>query len=239
MRPVDELVAVDAPAWPGLRRELQAAAVPVEVLPVATDRGRDCLYRLQVTARSRLGALALHTGGVLVEHGWLRVLGGGNRDRGLPDLATANAGIGDRRPTALLVGYDVLGGRFEVNGPDPASLRRPGDPGELCYFAPDTLAWEALGMGYGGWLSWMASGATAGFYAGLRWPAWAEDTKRLGLDCGIAVYPSLWSKQAQDNPGATHRRPAPIAEIFDFQAEAARQLANVPDGATVNLTVTD
>lgn len=68
-----------------------------------------------------MGALALPTGGLLVDTGWLRVLGGSGGDRGLPSPPQANDLPGDEQPPAApLVGYDVLGGRFEVNGPDPA-----------------------------------------------------------------------------------------------------------------------
>lgn len=239
MRSIDELLATDQPAWPALHDELQATAVPIDILPADGDHGRDCLHRLQVTVRSRLGALAAHTGGLLAEHGWLRVLGGGCPSRALPDLATANALAGDGPPPALLIGYDVLGGRFEINGADPATLGRRGDPGEVCYFAPDTLVWEELGMGHGAWLSWIADGGTVDFYANLRWPDWAAETRHLPLDQGIAVYPFLWSQQAQDNLAATHREPTPIAELFDLQAATARQLATLPDGTTINIAVTD
>lgn len=98
MRPVDDLVDTTDPAWPELRAALAAAAVPVEVLPIEAEAGRRCLYHLQVTARSRLGALALHTGGLLVENGWLRVLGGGSRERGLPGLDEANGLSGVPQP---------------------------------------------------------------------------------------------------------------------------------------------
>jgi hypothetical protein len=68
---------------------VRASNLQVTILPVAADAGRDCLYRLQVSTRSRLGALALHTGGLVVDDGWLRVLGGGD-GAGLPPLAQAN-----------------------------------------------------------------------------------------------------------------------------------------------------
>mgnify|MGYP006138941707 CR=1 FL=1 len=52
---------------------------------VALDRSADVeqallgvLHRLQVTRRSTLGGLAADTGGLLVDHGWLRHLGGGS-----------------------------------------------------------------------------------------------------------------------------------------------------------------
>ncbi|MFB7198264.1 DUF2625 family protein [Streptomyces sp. NPDC056240] len=41
------------------------------VLPGDVNEGRRCLLQMQVTGRSALGALALHTGGLLVDNGWL------------------------------------------------------------------------------------------------------------------------------------------------------------------------
>src|SRR5438067_3056212 len=107
MRSVEELTATPDPAWPALEAELRSNP-QVTILPVAAAAARDCLFRLQVSARSRLGALALHTGGLLVDDGWLRVLGGGDH-AGLPSLAQANGLPGDGRPPAsLVVGHDVL-----------------------------------------------------------------------------------------------------------------------------------
>jgi hypothetical protein len=231
MRSARELIEVAEPAWPVLRERLLRGPARVEVLPVAPDDGVACLYRLQVTARSCLGALALRTGGVLVDHGWVRVLGGGSAARGLPGLADANGLPVDPRevlapPPALLVGYDVLGGRFAVNGPDPAAVGRPGRSGDLCYFAPDTLSWEPMGMGHGAWLSWLVSGSLDTFYEGLRWPGWREDVAGLALDQGISVVPFLWSGEAEDDIAASSRAPVPIAELDALHEEFRRQFSD-------------
>ncbi len=78
-------------------------------LSVDARRAMEVLFRLQVTARSTLGALALRCGGVLLDHGWLRLLGGGGDE--LMSLAEAN-GLGEpmcaERPAALTVAFDVL-----------------------------------------------------------------------------------------------------------------------------------
>lgn len=228
MRTVDDLVNVPDPAWPKLRRELTKARVPIEVLPVDPDSGRECLRRLQVTARSGMGALALNTGGLWVEDGWLRVLGGGAPQRQLPSLAQSNrlTGQPSAPPPSMAVGYDVLGGRFEVNGPDPRTLGRPGDPGEVCYFAPDSLEWEALGFGHGAWLSWIAAGQIAGFYKGLRWPTWRAETLPLTGTQGLAVYPFLWSAEAKADLAATSRQAVPIDELFRMNEEFAAKFSN-------------
>jgi hypothetical protein len=227
MRTVKELTNVPDPAWPQLRRELAAAPVPIEILPIDPDDGRECLRRLQVTTRSRMGAVALNTGGLWVEDGWLRVLGGGAPVRQLPSLAEANGltGTPTDPPPSMLVGYDVLGGRFEVNGMDPGALGRPGQPGDVCYFAPDSLKWEALGFGHGVWLSWIADGQTARFYEGLRWPSWREEARPLTGAQGLSVYPSLWSREAHADLAATSREAVPIAEIFALNKAVAEKFA--------------
>ncbi|WP_327360124.1 DUF2625 family protein [Streptomyces sp. NBC_01296] len=79
MRGIDELVNVDDPAWPELEGILKASSVPVQVLPGDINEGRRCLLQMQVIGRSVLGALALHTGGFLVDNGWLRVFGAPQR----------------------------------------------------------------------------------------------------------------------------------------------------------------
>jgi hypothetical protein len=97
---------------------LDEAGAGVHVLPVKRQMGMKVLFRLQVTARSPLGALALNCGGVVVDHGWLRLLGGGHG--ALADLASANRLDDPDQASApserLTVAYDVLGGEFAVDG---------------------------------------------------------------------------------------------------------------------------
>jgi hypothetical protein len=231
-RPLEELINIEEPVWPVLERELLSGSVPVEILPIAERDGASALYRIQVTVRSCLGALALHTGGVLVDHGWVRVLGGGAV--GLPGLADANGlpqdpAEADEVPNGFVVGHDVVGGVFTLNGSDPASAGRPGEPGQMCYFAPDTLEWEAMEIGHGAWLQWLVSGRLAQFYEGLRWQGWEAEARDLALDQGISVYPFLWTEEARRDLAATSRRPVPIAELFGINEDFAEQFADVPE----------
>ncbi|GLX19668.1 hypothetical protein Slala02_29830 [Streptomyces lavendulae subsp. lavendulae] len=152
MREVHELVDVDDPAWPVLLEELSGSGVPVEVLPGDAEAGRAGLRQLQVSARSNLGGIVLNCGGLLVDSGWLRVFGspGASDAEGLPGLAEVNAMPSAFDPAwrpgaGLVVAHDVLGGVFALNGGDPRAAGRPGEPGEVVYFVPDALGWEALG----------------------------------------------------------------------------------------------
>lgn len=232
VRTLSELTDVSDPAWPELRGSLDRAEVDVDVLPVAAEAGRRTLYRLQVTARSTLGALALHTGGVRVDHGWLTILGGGHAD--LPDIATAS-GLGEPEPGgappgSLVVALDVFGGRFAVNG---GGL--PGRPGEVCYFAPDRLDWLALGAGHSAFVGWALGGGLADFAADRRWPGWQDEVGRLEPGRGLSVYPPLWSAESRAGIAAASRKPVPLAELTALQEDAARQLSGLPDGAQTDL----
>ncbi|MFJ2008639.1 DUF2625 domain-containing protein [Streptomyces chartreusis] len=232
MRGIDELVNVDDPAWPELQGVLRASSVPVQVLPADINEGRRCLLQMQVTGRSVLGALALHTGGLLVDNGWLRVFGGGCgsvADGRLLSLAQVNRFPTDFDPgwrpaTGLVVGHDIVGGVFALNGGDPAAAGRPGAPGQMTYFAPDALEWEAMEMGHSGWVSWLLSGRLETFYDGMRWPGWREEAAALAFEQGLSVYPFLWSKEAHADLGATSRRPAPMREVLAAAADFARQM---------------
>ncbi|MGW2938501.1 DUF2625 family protein [Streptomyces sp. NPDC001156] len=230
MREIDQLVNVDDPAWPELQGMLGASPVPVQVLPADVDEGRRSLLQMQVTARSVLGGLTLNTGGLVVDNGWVRVFGGGSAaDRGLPSLAQVNRFPTDFDPVwvpaaGLVVGHDVVGGVFALNGGDPAAVGRPGAPGQMTYFAPDTLEWEAMEMGHSGWVSWLLSGQLETFYDRLRWPGWREEAAALAFSQGISVYPFLWSKEAHADLAATSRRPVPMREVIGVAADFARQM---------------
>ena len=120
-------------AWPALLSEIADAANYVEVLPAQRDGGERALAALQVDAASTLGAIALHCGGLLIDSGWLRILGSGHPR--LPgSLLDWNGLSGNTRPAivsgALVVGHDLVGGLFAVNA---GGL--PGDQGKVCGIA--------------------------------------------------------------------------------------------------------
>jgi len=227
MRGVDDLINVADPAWPVLEKELAGSSAAVYVLPGDPGRARFSLFQLQVSARSYLGALVLHTGGLVVDGGWLRVFGGPGPS--LPSLAQVNGfpPVVDpawQSPGGLVVGCDVLGGVFVLNGHDPASVGRPGAPGQMLYFAPESLECMALEIGYSDWVSWLLSGRLAQFYEHLRWPGWQHETRSLHPSQGIAVYPPLCTDEAMADLPATSRQPVPMAELVGMSADFSQQL---------------
>lgn len=91
MRPPADALS-DDPAWPLVQSWIEAAHNEVAVLPAERALGEDTLRRLEVTDHSVLGAVALETGGILIDHGWLRLLGSGSEPlRGASPAGTRSA----------------------------------------------------------------------------------------------------------------------------------------------------
>ncbi|WP_030963632.1 DUF2625 family protein [Streptomyces sp. NRRL S-378] len=237
MREIDELIDVEDPAWPLLVQELSATDVPVEVLPVDAAAARACLGQLQVSARSNLGGIVLRCGGLLVDGGWLRIYGspGDAGPGGLPGLAEVNAMPSSFDPAwrpeaGLVVAHDVLGGVFALNGRDARRSGRPGEPGEVVYFAPDSLGWEALGAGHSAWLSWILAGGLQEFYEGLRWDGRCAEVAGLNGRQGLSLFPPLWSAEARRDLATTSRRAVPMAELLGLGRESYLRLDGTDPG---------
>ncbi|WP_233629541.1 DUF2625 family protein [Amycolatopsis sp. WAC 04197] len=197
-------------AWDEVSAAVEAAPYPVTVLVPDSERAARCLRELGITTGSWLGAVVGHTGGLLVDHGWLRVLGGGTG--ALPGI------LDDAEPASgtLPIAYDVLGGVYAW------SVKPAGQP-TVHYFGPDALAWEDLELGYAGWLNAMLSGSLDEFYETLRWPGWRDEVGAVPDDKGIHTFPPPWSKEGKDL-STVSRKVVPLAELVSFHQDAARQL---------------
>jgi hypothetical protein len=214
---------MDQSSWPEVSAAVAAAPYPVQVLPGDPDRAATCLATLGVTTRSWLGAVVANAGGLLVDHGWVRVLGCGY-DR-LPDVvaeADAEAGV-------LTVGYDVMGGQFVWRQDEPDA--KP----TVHYFGPDDLGWLDLEQGYGEWLNAILGGALTRFYDTLRWPGWQAETEALRLDEGFSVWPPPFTKEGKDLSAVSCRRQR-SGDVRFCRVERMQEGATVPRGEGVFLT---
>jgi hypothetical protein len=229
-RSLDQLTDRDDPAWPIILGWIAGSRSAPEVLPPERSRAEAALLTLQVTTRSPLGALALETGGILVDHGWLRLLGSGHAR--LPDtLLTWNglAGptMGAPLEGAFVVAVDVLGGVFALNGGGLGPDRG------INYFAPDAHRWEALQLSHLDFVQWTLQGDLARFYASVHWPGWKQEVAALGPTQGISVYPFLWTVGAP--VAARDRRAVTFAELWSLEREMALQLKDLPPGAQIRV----
>ncbi len=202
---------VERSAWVDISEVVATAPYPVEVLPVDPVRAASCLEDVGVTTRSWLGAVIVNSGGLVIDHGWLRVLGGGHA--GLPDVAAAM----DPRVARLTVAFDVMGGQFVW------MASQAGATPTVHYFGPEDLSWQDLELGYGDWLEAMLSGAVTRFYAPLRWRGWEAEVAAVPLDRGISALPPPWTAEGKDL-STVSRKPIPLAELVAVHQEIARQL---------------
>ena len=78
MKTLSDLINTTNPAWPLIQEWLAEATNPVEILPRDSAAAEAELVKTQVTTRSFMGAVVYETGGILIDDGWLRILGSGS-----------------------------------------------------------------------------------------------------------------------------------------------------------------
>lgn len=208
MKALEELICNEEPAIELIKAWVSESEIPVETLPPSSNR-ENLLVRTQVTTRSPMGAIVYETGGILVANGWLRFLGSGHPKlkRTLPEW---NEGRSDG---FYLIADDVVGGFFALNGGAFGE-----DTGDVYYWAPDSLEWEPMGVGYSEFFQWALTSNLTKFYSELRWDSWAEDIKTIDGDTCFIFYPYLWTEQG--SLVNSERGIAPASEVYSFNLNA-------------------
>ena len=212
-RKLKELIDTADPGIELLKQLVRDAEVPCEMLPPGPEREKSLLY-LQVTTRSMLGAFAYDTGGLLIDDGWLRLLGSGH-----PKLARSLHEWNSPRTDGAfcLVGDDAAGGFFAINGGAFGE-----DLGSVYYWPPDSLEWESLEMGHTNFVAFTLTKRIGDYYESLRWPTWREDTQTLATDRSFFFYPFLWTKEGSVENST--RSTVPLSETWDVKVDIVRQL---------------
>lgn len=161
LRPAQEL-SKDTSGWSVVRYAMSIARNKYEILKADSTKAKDALFQTQVTTHSPMGAIIFLTGGILIDNGWIRILGSGNSklNRSLPvwNKGKSFKEFGEQ-PKFLLVADDVVGGFFAVNGGALGS-----ELGKIYYLAPDDLKWESLHIGYTEFINFCFVGDMNQFY---------------------------------------------------------------------------
>lgn len=162
-----------------------------------------------------MGAVVYETGGIVVDNGWLRILGSGspalNRD-----LMGWNK---NKQQGILLVADDALGGFFALNG----GAFGQETLGKIYYLSPDNLEWEPLDKSYSDFLIFCFAGDLEKFYNGMRWKGWQQEVAKIDGSQGIICYPFLFSEEGK-NVNKTERKAVPIQELWLFSNDMRRKL---------------
>ena len=222
-RGLDELISGDS-AWPTLLEWFEASPLDVTIIEADRDSRVAALLAAQVTTHSVLGALIWNCGAISIDHGWVRLLGAGVGALEGAHPEPLRDPRGDRTFQGVVAAYDVLGGRFVIHGSGLDAT----PPGEVVYWAPDSLAWEPIGRGHSAMVKFLLSEGLADFYAGLRWPGWEAQVEAVEIDQGLSAYPFAWSKEGR-GPNVS-RAPAPMAEVVAIAEHTVNQFREHPDG---------
>ena len=221
MRKVDELINKTDSGWPIVEEMIQSAKNKIDVLPVNPSKAEEALFKTQVSTRSPMGAIVYKTGGILVDDGWIRILGSGNDklNRTLPDW---NRGKAFREfgevPSFLLIADDAIGGFFILNGGGLGE-----DLGKIYYFSPDNLEYEPLDITYTEFLEFCFNNDLEQFYKGNRRQNWRKEVSELSGNETIAFYPFLWTKEGKDID-KNSRKAIPVEEQYNLNLDFRKQL---------------
>ena len=222
MRTLEELINKEEPAWDLIQEWLQEAINTYEVLPRDAKRAETELLNAQITTRSPMGAILYETGGILINSGWIRLLGSGSErlDRGMFQWNKGKTFEDYGQPPAfLLVADDILGGLFAING----GAFGQDDLGQIYYLAPDTLSWEPMNCGYSEFVCWTLEGDIDLFYEPYYWKGWQEEVAKLNGNQVFSFFPFLWTKEGQQIE-AVSRKIVPIEESYRLTMDMQRQL---------------
>lgn len=212
-RKLKDLIDTNDPGIELLKQLVNDAEVPCELLPPGPERENALLY-LQVTTRSILGAFAYDTGGLLIDDGWLRLLGSGH-PKFTRSLHEWNSPRTDG--AFYLVGDDAAGGFYAINGGAFGD-----DLGAVYYWPPDSLEWESLEMGHTDFVAAFLTNQIEPFYEPLRWPTWRPDMQDLSSDQAFNFYPFLWTKEGSVE--GSDRSLVPVSELWEMKVDLVRQL---------------
>lgn len=221
MRQISELVDDQQSGWRLVQSWIKEAINHIEVLPVIKSEAERVLFDLQVTTKSPMGAIAYYCGGILVQNGWLRILGSGT-DTFRRNISAWNKLNEEKQRLegALLIADDVMGGFFAINGG-----LFDGEIGNIFYLAPDTLEWEDLELKYSEFIYWAFTGDIDKFYETFRWRGWENEIDKVIGDKGISVYPFLWA--AGDEIEKRSRRIVPIEELWGITIDCRKKFGIV------------
>jgi hypothetical protein len=220
MRALNELLKGES-SWKVVEDMMSRATNKYEILPKSQQAAEIALVGLQQSIGSLMAAITYETGGILFDHGWLRLLGSGH-ERMTRTIANWNLGrsheTAEETPGFLMVADDVLGGIFAVNGNELGE-----DMGGMYYLAPDTCEWEPMEVTYHEFLEFCFVGQISDFYQNMRWHGWEAEVAALTGDQALAIIPPLWAEGDEDL-GERDRIAIPMDESFDVTLEVNNML---------------
>lgn len=213
IKPLSELTKNQQKGWDVISQWSSNGKNKIEILPKDNLRADSVLFKTQLSASSPIGAVVFGCGGILIEDGWIRILGSGCKqfDRSISDWNKGKSSVKFKDQSSyLLVGDDIIGGIYgmKTSGIDEIGI------GKIYYFGPNSLRWEATGLSYTGFINFCFSGNLESFYGDFHWSGWNEEIKKLNCNQVISCYPLLWTKEGRELKA--NRKIVSIQKQWDF-----------------------
>lgn len=207
-RPLKDLINTEEPGWKIVQEWIDEAKNHVEILPSSSPQREEALLATQVTTHSPLGSIVYDTGGMLIDHGWIRIIGSGHPrlNRSLPRWNEELFKTSFYEVPYIIVGDDAIGGFYALDNGYLGQAR------SMFYFVPDTQTWEHMDMGYSDFVYVMMQVDTEEYCGRFRWSTWREDVATLKGDEGFSVYPPYIFESPEGKE--RHRGAVPMKELF-------------------------
>jgi hypothetical protein len=195
LKMLPDLVSTGNANWERILMIAGKAKNKVEILPRDSAKASVALIRSQLSTNTLLGSVIYNCGGIIVDEGWVRILGSGcgRLQRSVPDW---NAGkieaMRNEEAFFLLIADDVLGGLFAIKA---SSVEELESIGTVFYYGPNSLTWQSTGLSYSSFLIYCFNGDLHDFYDDFRWKGWQEDVKNIDCNSVISCYPMLWTRE--------------------------------------------
>ncbi len=209
---LQELLDATDPIWPHIQDWILQSSNHIVYYVSDKSKAESELEHYQVSLRAAFGAVIWETSGMLILNKWIKMLGSdGNNE--IPSIKKWNdAYVKDYG--IIVVGYDILGGFFALN-----AGKFQDHPGNVFYFAPDTLEWEDLEMGYTQFLNWLCMGNIVDFYQPYLWDGCFDESIQSDVTKGFHFYPPLWTKS-----DSRSRRLVPQTELWAMQQHIRKNI---------------
>lgn len=198
--------------WDEILHIFDSSTSKIELVAGKETLGNQIVNELKLNKATTLATIICNVSGITVDN-TIRILGQGNQN--LNSICKINAikgGVPTKIRDMLIVGTDVFGGIYAMN-----ITEVNGTVGNIFYFAPDTLEWEAMDMKYSQFLYWTVHGNTDEFYNSMRWNGWEKIAQATGFNEGILIYPFLWSKEI--NIETASKNIVPFEELIGINIE--------------------
>jgi hypothetical protein len=190
MKTLKDLINKEEFGWGLVKTWMKGSKNNFEILPKNPKRADEELLRLQISTKSPVGAIVFETGGILIDHGWLRILGSGSTklNRGIMEWNKGKTYVNEgEKGGYLFIADDIIGGYYAINAGELGD-----DIGKIYYFAPHTSTWESLACGYADFVNWSLNGDLDLFYQGYKWESWKQDIANVN---GDQVYAHLTAEE--------------------------------------------